>query len=189
MTWYIIQTNPQAERKAVEEIRRAGIRAYLPKRAVYRRRRDDKIPIRRWPALVGYVLIRFPSTEDWFRLRQCQGVKGVLYFDGVPYRLAQTEVADIMRAQRAMRYDAPNARAIRKAWLKGERDARRALTADRFKAGARVYSAAANVIARIVEITKHGTVKGMIESRGRDMPVEFTETEALQVLDEQSEAA
>lgn len=187
--WYIVQTLPSQERKAVEELRRAGFRAYLPKRAVYHRRKDDRIPIKRWPALIGYVFMRFPDKIDWYRLHRCQGVRGVLYFDGTPYRLARDEIAKIMAGQRAFRFDHPNARAVRKAWIKGEKNARRALAAERFNPGARVYNAAANIIARVLEVTKTGTVKAMIEGKERDVPVEFKDTEALRILDYGTEAA
>ena len=188
-TWFIVQTTAQGERKAVEEVRRAGFRAYLPKRAVYQRRKDDLIPIKRWPALVGYIFVRFPDKVDWYRLHRCQGVRGVLYFDGVPYRLDREEVAKIMAAQRAFRFDHPNARAVRKAWIKGEKNARRALAAERFRPGARVYNAAASIIARVIEVTKSGAIKAMIEGKERDVPVEFADGEALQILDYGSEAA
>jgi len=75
--WFIIQTNPQCETKAVEEIRRAGFRAYLPKAARdVRHHRTKELILKRRPALVGYVFMRFPDGRpNWYALRQCQGVK------------------------------------------------------------------------------------------------------------------
>lgn len=187
--WFIIKTMPNAELKAVDELHRAGFRAYVPKRAVYRRRRDEQLPIRRWPALIGYVFLRFPGPADWLAVHRCQGVRGILYVDGAPYRLPRREVARIMQAQRSMQYDAGNARTVRQAWIRGERNARRALAAERFQVGARVLDAATQIIARIVEITKRGTIKAIIEGKDRDMPVEFTDAEALRLIDDAAEAA
>lgn len=186
--WYVVQTTPQGERKAVDELRRAGFRAYLPKRAVYHRRKDDRLPIKRWPAMVGYVFMRFPSVEDWNRLHRCQGVRGVLHLNGAVYRLPRKEVALVMAAQRAMTLDHPNAKAVRRAWIKGEKNARRALAAERFRPGARVYNAGANIMAKVLEVTKHGTIRAIIEGKDRDTVVEFSDLDVLRI-DETSEAA
>lgn len=183
MNWYVVQCTPQNERKAVAEIRRAGFRAYLPLRAIYRRKRGEELPIKRYPALVGYIFVRFPVQPDWFRLHLCQGVRGVLCFDGHPYAISHTEVAAVMRSQREMRFDAANARAVRRAWINGEKNARRALAADRFRIGSRVYDAASMVVARVLEVTKKGTIRAIIETKERVTPVEFHDTERLQLLD------
>jgi transcription antitermination factor NusG len=181
--WYLVQTLPQGERKAVAELHRAGFRAYLPKRAVYKRRRDGKLPVKRWPAMHGYVFMKPQGHPDWNRFHRCQGVRGVVFLDGQPYRIPQSQIAAIMRAQRSMSYDAPNARSIRQAWVRGEKNTRRALNASRFSIGAKVYDAATMVMARVLEVTKKGTVKALIESKERDVPIEFTDTESLQLID------
>jgi hypothetical protein len=43
--WYIVQCNPNCERKAVAEIRRAGFRAHMPRLARVRRHHRTKQPI------------------------------------------------------------------------------------------------------------------------------------------------
>lgn len=181
--WYLVQTNPSNERKAVSELHRAGFRAYLPKRAVYHRRKDGRLPVKRWPAMQGYVFMKPIGPADWNRFHRCQGVRGVVFLNGQPYRIPQSEIAAIMRAQRSMSYDAPNARSIRQAWVRGEKNTRRALNASRFSIGAKVYDAATAVMARVIEVTKRGTVKAIIENEQRDVPIEFTDTESLQLID------
>lgn len=182
-TWFVIQTNPNNELKAVGEIRRAGFRAYLPKRAQdFRHHRTKRQDIKRRPALVGYVFMRFPDgPPNWYALRQCQGVKGVLYCDGRPYELSRAAVAAVMRDQRRMAYDTPNARLLRQAKLTGERHI---LLKTKFGIGAHVRDTATGVIARVVAVTKRGTIKAIASIVGKETPVEFTETERLELEDE-----
>ena len=188
-TWYIVQTNPNCETKAASEIRRAGFRAYLPKlaRLVWHHRQKAHTTPRR-PALVGYLFMRFPDGQpNWYALRQCQGVKGVLYCDGRPYTVPQQTVAAILRDQRAMTYDEPNARTFRRGRLTGERNA---LTREKFKEGMQVarVGVADRLIAQIVRVTERGTIQAVTEMMGREVVVEFTEADDIEILDEQEAA-
>lgn len=178
--WYIVAVNPQCERKAVAEIRRAGFRAYHPQMArEYRHHRTRKIEIKRRPALVGYIFMRFPDGRpDWYSLRKCQGVKGVLYCDGRPYELARQHVAAIMRQQRAMQFDTSNARALRLASVTGERNA---LTRERFRAGSRVVNQVNGIVAMVTRVTNRGTVEAVTDMMGVGVPVEFTSPDDLVV--------
>ena len=189
-TWYIVQTNPNCEVKAAGEIRRAGFRVYLPKRArlVWHHRQKAHTTPRR-PALVGYLFVRFPDGRtDWYALRQCQGVKGVLYSDGRPYAVPQQTLVAIVRDQRAMSYDEPNARTYRRGRLTGERNA---LTREKFKEGMQVarVGVADRLIAQIIRVTERGTIQAVTEMMGREVTVEFTEADELEILDETAEAA
>ena len=187
-TWYILQTNPQSEKKAVEEIRRAGFRAYLPKAARdVRHHRTKELIIKRRPALVGYVFMRFPDGRpNWYALRQCQGVKGVLYCDGKPYELAHGQIAALMRAQRAATYDTANARAFRLAKRRGEKQTiARAVAKQRFKPGMQVRAVSGpwqHIIARIERVTKTGTIKAVASILGRETPFEYTSVDEVEVI-------
>ena len=181
-TWFVIQTNPNNELKAVGEIRSAGFRAYLPKRATdFRHHRTKQQGIKRRPALIGYVFMRFPSGQpNWYALRQCQGVKGVLYCDGKPYELSRTAVAAIMRDQRRMTFDTPNARLIRRAKITGEKYL---VVKEKFRPKATIRDTATGVIARVVAVTKRGTIEAIADIMGKETPIEFTETDRLEVQD------
>lgn len=187
-TWFIIQTNPQCESKAVDEIRRAGFRAYLPKAARdVRHHRTKELILKRRPALVGYVFMRFPDGRpNWYALRQCQGVKGVLYCDGKPYELPQASVASLMRAQRSASYDTANARAYRLSRRRGEKQSiSRAVAKAKFKPGMNVRAVAGpwqHIIARIERVTKTGTIKAVASILGRETPMEFTESDNVEVV-------
>lgn len=191
--WYIIQCNPNCERKAVGEIRRAGFRAHMPRLAKMRRHHRTKQPIiKRRPLMTGYVFVRFPGPENWYALRQCQGVKGVLYVDGHPFKLPREHVASIMRAQRSMRYEDGETRATRRKLQSGYRDVRAAVRAsklDQFREGRRFtarMTAGERILARVLAVTKKGTVKAVVEMVGRETPVEFTDLADLELLPDEA---
>lgn len=179
--WFIVQVNPNCEKKAVAEIRRAGFRAYQPQMArAYRHHRTKQIEVNRRPALVGYVFMRFPSGRpNWYALRQCQGVKGVLYCDGRPYILARQHVAAIMRSQRGMTFDTSDARTLRRARISGERNA---LTRERFQFGTRVVNHLNGIVAMVTKVTNRGTIEAITDMMGSDVTVEFTNPDQLTVL-------
>ncbi|HEY4202620.1 MAG TPA: transcription termination/antitermination NusG family protein [Devosiaceae bacterium] len=183
--WYIVHTNPQAERKAAAEIRRCGFRAYLPKAArEFRHHRTKQLLIKRYPALVGYLFMRFPEGEpNWYALRQCQGVRGVLYSDGKPYRVDRALVAEIMRAQRGLRYDTAPARHYRETLRRGERTT---LARARFRRGMLVRSATGpfeQLLARIERVTKAGTIEATATLFGRQTLVEYRDIGELQIVE------
>ncbi|UXN73390.1 hypothetical protein N8D56_21325 [Devosia sp. A8/3-2] len=182
--WFIVQTNPNCERKAVAEIRRAGFQAHMPRSARVRHHHRTGEPIiKRRPLLVGYVFMRFPGPANWYALRQCQGVKGVLYLDGKAYQMSRETVATIMRAQRAMEYEDGPTRGVRQEMRKGRadvQDAQRKAKLGGMQPGRHItapMSGAERVLARILSVTKKGTVKAMMLSEGREMPVEFTDVD------------
>ena len=85
--WFVIQTNPQCEKKATDELRRAGLRVYLPKRSFEAKDKGNHSQpvVRTRPLLIGYLFVRFPDhlTDQWHTpmfgvVRGCQGVKGYL---------------------------------------------------------------------------------------------------------------
>lgn len=200
--WYIIQTNPNCETKAVGEIRRAGFRAYLPKAAGIKMHHRTKLPlVKRRPALVGYVFVRFPDERpNWYELRQCQGVKGVLYSDGRPYQMPYKDIASIIRAQRKAEFDTGDARTYRLAKRLGERQSiMRSMAKAKFKPGARVRSSSGplqHIIARVEEVTRTGSIVAILEmggskpgAIGQEVSIEFIDPERLELVDEHAEAA
>lgn len=191
-TWFIVQTNPNNERKAVAEIRRAGFRAHMPRLAKVRRHhRTGEMIMKRRPLMTGYIFMRFPGPVNWYALRQCQGVKGVLYIDGRPYAMPSADVAAIMRAQRSMAYEDGQTRGVRRELRKGRTNvtqAQRRASLARFSVGMDVaapMSGAERTIARILSITKKGTIRADVGG----MTVEFTDTDNLEVIDGAAEAA
>lgn len=63
MVWYVVRTKPASERKAADELRKAGLRVYLPKRTdVTLHHRTGAEVFKRRALFVGYVLVRFPEA-------------------------------------------------------------------------------------------------------------------------------
>lgn len=76
--WYAIKTRPKMERKALREIGKIGIEAYLPE---YQRERFNKrLKVRKVSTLCHFPRYLFARLEprDFGRLRDCQGVVEVL---------------------------------------------------------------------------------------------------------------
>src|SRR5690606_13463220 len=143
------------------------------------------------PLMTGYVFMRFKGPVNWYALRQCQGVKGVLYVDGHPYHLPQPDVVAIIRAQRYFHYDDKTTRDTRiqmRFGGVGVAKAKRKAAVARFGVGMRVAPPAMTgterVIARIMAITKKGTIRADIGG----MMVEFTDVDNLELVDDKSKA-
>lgn len=131
--WYVIRTLPQSEKKAVAELRRIGLRVYLPKRYIETIHRRTKQPlVKRRPLFIGYVLGRFPDKMSDNRgvphfgvVRDCQGVMGFLralndYGEWEPFPIPAQAVGEYMRRQRRREFGRPSAttRAERMAGLR-----------------------------------------------------------------------
>lgn len=191
--WYIVQCNPNCERKAAREMRRRGFGVHIPRMVSIRRHhRTKELIIKRRPLMSGYIFMRFKGPENWYALRQCQGVKGVLYIGAEhPYRLPQEDLLAIIRAQRYFRYDDKATRDTRmqmKFGGVGVGKARRKAALSRFRVGMDVIppmSGAERVIARILAITKRGTIRAEVGG----VVVEFTDVDNLKPVDDRAEAA
>lgn len=119
--WFVIQTNPQCEQKADGELRRAGLKVYLPKRSyeVKDRRNHGDPKVRFRPLLIGYLFVKFPPDmlDRWGApqfgvVRGCQGVKGYVRVMGPvgewePMAVPNKDVADFMRRQRRREFGRP----------------------------------------------------------------------------------
>jgi len=120
--WFVVQSFPQAEKRATDELRRTGLRVYLPKRSV--EVRDRKMPEGRKmkfrPLLIGYLFIRFPDTlldrrgrPHFAVVRDCQSVRGfVRVADAMgewkPIAIEDRDVASFMRRQRKREFGRPS---------------------------------------------------------------------------------
>lgn len=184
--WFIVQTNPNCERKAAAEMRRRGFGVHIPRHvSIKKHHRTGKDIIKRRPLMSGYVFMRFKGPESWYYLRQCQGVRGVLYVDGHPYRMPQEDVLAIIRAQRYFRYDDQTTRNTRMQMRfggLGVSKAKHKAAMSRFRVGMKVaapMTGAERVIARILSITKKGTIRADIGGKR----VEFSDPDNLEVIE------
>lgn len=189
--WYVIITNPNCELKATNELRRAGLRVYLPKRTFEQVRKGVKVTKSR-PAWTGYLLVRFPETlqergrPKFAVARACQGVKDFLPWMthsgfNEPAPFPEHLVMAYMRRQRNRDYD--GAMHARK-----EREGRRG----NFRVGMDVRITAGPFASFMATITKtHGDAAWLVaDIFGRDTAMKLENyTEALEPVAKSLNAA
>lgn len=186
LNWFVIQTNPQSERKAAAELRRAGIRVYMPKKRIETKHARTKAPeIKRRPVLIGYLFVRFPKeradsrgTPFFATARACQGVKDFVRAinerdEWEPWPLPNGVVMAMMRRERNHEYDDEQLQA----WWKAERKARfAALVAPGAHVLVKVGPFAA--FEAIVEgLNSNNSVRALIDVLGRATAVTFEDPE------------
>jgi len=120
--WRVLQTNPNAERTALANVRRLGLEAYLPM-AITERPATAKRPaatiIR--PFLPGYMFVRFDTRLDpWGDLFTTIGVKAILRAGLAPLAVPDSEVEALRQREEAglIKISDPSDVAI---WRKGDR--------------------------------------------------------------------
>lgn len=120
--WYVLVTNPNSEKKAVGELRRAGFRVFLPSQSIQQRNRKTGVrSVRFRPLLTGYLFLKFPVEQHdkhgvpYFRkVRLCQGVKGFVTVADArgefsPFSVEDKKVAEFLRRQRKREFGIPTA--------------------------------------------------------------------------------
>lgn len=190
--WFVIVTNPQCEQKAAGELRRAGIRVYVPKRTIEKKnKRTGVVSVKHRPAWTGYLLVRFPEEMQRNGIpfgvaRQCQGVKDFVKWPGSdgyerPIPFPDHLVASFMRRQRTGDYDGAKA-------ARTERQLKQA----RFVPGVTVritQGPFAEFLARI-ERTQGEVAHLVAEIFGRETPVKVDRfADALEIVADNCEAA
>lgn len=182
--WYIVQTNPQNERKATGELRRAGIRVYLPQTAseTVHKRTKERV-VRRRVLMAGYLFIRFPDGQldgrgvpPFILARSCQGVKGLLTAaddrgEWAPFPVPDRIIAGLMRRQRRGDFGKPAVEndAARMVRLRGK-----------YKPGAKAVVADgpfASFNAEIMKLLDNGTVEAEVTIFQRKTKVRFEKPE------------
>lgn len=116
--WFIILTTPSAEKKAATELRRHGIRVYVPKRTrLVRNRKSGEEKRKARPLMAGYVLVRFPAAMMGKRglppfgiVNDCQGVRDYLKWTGKsgekePVPVPDVVVREFIARQRGREFD------------------------------------------------------------------------------------
>jgi transcription antitermination factor NusG len=180
--WFIVATNPQGERKAAGELRRAGLRVYIPKRQIETTHARTKAPaVKRRPVLIGYLFVRVPAemmdsrrVPHFARARACQGVKDFVRVinandEWEPWPIPDRVVAALMVRNRRHEFDDDKLQA----WWKAEQKAR---FAKLVTPGARVLvkdGPFATFEAIVIGLTTSNAVKANVQIFGRDTQVTF----------------
>lgn len=183
--WYVVSTNPQCEKKATGELRRAGVRVYLPKRTFEaRNRKTGVVSVKNRPLLVGYLFIRFEGVPNWYAARQCQGVKDVLRFmndvgEWEPFPIPSELVGAMMRRQRSREFD--------------DIERRRRMRTATYRKGQKmrvIEGPFASFLATIETLHKNGRVDATVDIFGRETLISFEQPDySLKSIANNTEAA
>ena len=156
LTWYVVQSVPQVERKAADALALAGADVWLPRFTAITMRRRKKVELDRL-FFPGYLFAGLPSRDHTGILFGCEHVSDVLGVDGplaVPSGLVQV-IADRLTGD-----------------VKSERMAAAAL----FRVGelrSVTQGPFQGFLAQVTELLLNGRVKTNVAMFGRQTPVEF----------------
>jgi transcriptional antiterminator NusG len=124
--WYCIVTSPCREYRARATLSRSGFGTYLPERRIERQHRRTKA----WsefiqPLMPGYLFAELPPDPNWWQIRRCDGVRGVLGVRDAegeewPSPVSSSLIERLSAAQLAMEFD--DTRAARAARAEPEPD-------------------------------------------------------------------
>ena len=78
--WYVVTSQPKAERTAHASLHRAGYEPYLPLLTV---RRTDR-SYHTSALFPGYLFVRLDLARPWYPIRYAPGVYSLLSVDGIP---------------------------------------------------------------------------------------------------------
>lgn len=105
--WYVVHTQPGAERRAEANLRRQGYETYLPR---HKRRRSHarRIELVDRPLFPRYMFVRFdPSADRWRPILGTFGVCGLVRFGDIPVPVP-AGIVDALRVSEAARaFDDP----------------------------------------------------------------------------------
>lgn len=93
MKWYAVKTRPKCERKALKEIQKAGVEAYLPEFKI--ERFNKRLKVRKVSTLCHfprYLFVRINKAEIG-KVRLCEGVADLL--PGFPLSPQPVDAKDI----------------------------------------------------------------------------------------------
>jgi transcriptional antiterminator RfaH len=98
--WYVVQTQPQAEMRADEHLRRQGFTTFLP-RLLKSRRHARKTEMVSRPLFPRYMFVRLDtSSEGWHAIRSTFGVASLVGGEQGPMPVREG-VVEALRAQQS----------------------------------------------------------------------------------------
>lgn len=95
--WYVIQTKPRQEWRALEHLRRQGYTCYLPALKVENLRPGDRVEQER-PLFPQYLFIRLDEiASNWYPICSTRGVSRMVRFNGEGVPVADRIIEQIRR--------------------------------------------------------------------------------------------
>jgi transcriptional antiterminator RfaH len=99
--WYVVQTQPRAELKAQEHLRRQGFKTYLP-RLIKARRHARKVEMVSRPLFPSYLFVSIDTTnQPWRAIRSTIGVTALVGSTDGPSPL-QEGIVETLRESEGM---------------------------------------------------------------------------------------
>lgn len=92
--WYLLQTKPLQEQRALQNLERQVYQCYLPmlnKQKLYR----GNLAVAREPLFPRYLFVRLDTSIGWSSIRSTKGVSNLVIFGGKPAKIKQ-EVIDLL---------------------------------------------------------------------------------------------
>ncbi len=97
--WYVVQTQPNAERKAVTHLERQGFATYLP-RYLKRRRHARKVEMVSTPLFPRYLFVAIDlSAQRWRSIFSTIGVSRLVCTGDTPLPVAQEVIAALKQRE------------------------------------------------------------------------------------------
>ncbi|PAP94510.1 transcription termination/antitermination protein NusG [Mesorhizobium wenxiniae] len=97
--WYVVQSSVSSERKASDELKRAGYDVFCPVwRKEIRHNRTKKWTTREFPLFCRYMFVRLAAPDRCSELDDVDGVDKVLRVQGVPVPVDDDVIVRIRRA-------------------------------------------------------------------------------------------
>jgi transcription antitermination factor NusG len=91
--WYVLYTAPRAEKQVEQRLKKEGITTYLPLH-LSPRRWSDRIKLVEIPLFSSYIFIHVVAPL-LHRTNTVQGVSHVVYYDGKPAVVRESEISAI----------------------------------------------------------------------------------------------
>lgn len=180
--WYVVRTNVRSERKAADNLRKAGFDHYLPTQRIEKHnKRSHTYRMTERPLMTGYLFVGLPAHSQHFGLvRGCQGVEDILKVrfgpgpeDFRPLCVPANAVEEIYLAEFDMQFDDTREARIHR---KEEARTRKATVAMTFPATSEWLVSDgpfASFNAVVESVTSAGMVKALVSIFGRSTVVEF----------------
>lgn len=174
--WYVVRSNIKSERKAADNLRKAGFETYLPMvRFERRNKRTHTIRECEQPLMLRYLFLAMPKQNAPFGFaRACEGVERILGdVDNHPIPVPFGLVNGLFLAEINMEFDDTREARIHR---REEARTKKATVAMRYFPGSewRVTEGPfASFNAQVQDVTRAGLVRVLVSIFGRMTPVEL----------------
>lgn len=174
--WFVVRSNIKCERKAADNLRKAGFETYLPMMRFERKnKRTHTIRTLERPLMLRYLFLALPRHAQHFGFaRACEGVERILGdVENHPIPVPFALVNGLFLAETNLEFDDTREARIHR---KEEARTKKATVALKFFAGSEwrvIDGPFASFNAEVENVTSAGLVRVLVSIFGRMTPVEL----------------